>query len=288
MRPLAEALGLDVDARGRGGRRGRDRQHVRRVQQRAGAPRPRPARLQPWSPSAAPARSRPASWPQEFHIPRVIVPPSPGTLCAQGAHERRRQERLRQDAPPAAVRRPSGKLLAARVRGARRARAQRWLAEEAPRRRRRARSPSAPTSATWARPSRSRCRSTRLARGRRTPTACATPSTTVHDRLYAHADRAADVELIDLRATITGATPKPRLKAAGTRTRPGDPFRADGRSTTGSSATRPRSLPPARPPGRPAPGWAGRRRAGRHDHAGAGRLPGLGGRRFGNLVIEGR
>jgi len=33
-----------------------------------------------------------------------------------------------------------------------------------------------------------------------------------HERLYAHADRAADVELIDLRATITGATPKPALK----------------------------------------------------------------------------
>src|SRR5262249_49803707 len=34
-----------------------------------------------------------------------------------------------------------------------------------------------------------------------------------HERLYAHADRAADVELIDLRATITGATPKPELEA---------------------------------------------------------------------------
>jgi len=33
-----------------------------------------------------------------------------------------------------------------------------------------------------------------------------------HERLYAHADRAADVELIDLRATITGATPKPELR----------------------------------------------------------------------------
>src|SRR5262249_46756513 len=31
--------------------------------------------------------------------------------------------------------------------------------------------------------------------------------------LYAHADRSADVELIDLRATITGATPKPTLRA---------------------------------------------------------------------------
>jgi N-methylhydantoinase A len=30
-----------------------------------------------------------------------------------------------------------------------------------------------------------------------------------HERLYAHADRAADIELIDLRATITGRTPKP-------------------------------------------------------------------------------
>jgi N-methylhydantoinase A len=33
----------------------------------------------------------------------------------------------------------------------------------------------------------------------------------LHERLYAHADRAADVELIDLRATITGTTPKPQL-----------------------------------------------------------------------------
>jgi N-methylhydantoinase A len=33
-----------------------------------------------------------------------------------------------------------------------------------------------------------------------------------HERLYAHADRAADVELIDLRATITGVTPKPELR----------------------------------------------------------------------------
>ena len=37
-----------------------------------------------------------------------------------------------------------------------------------------------------------------------------------HERLYAHADRSADVELIDLRATITGATPKPELKAVPT------------------------------------------------------------------------
>jgi N-methylhydantoinase A len=34
---------------------------------------------------------------------------------------------------------------------------------------------------------------------------------TTHERLYAHADRAAEVELIDLRATITGDTPKPPL-----------------------------------------------------------------------------
>jgi N-methylhydantoinase A len=33
-----------------------------------------------------------------------------------------------------------------------------------------------------------------------------------HERLYAHADRAADVELIDLRATITGTTPKPEFR----------------------------------------------------------------------------
>jgi N-methylhydantoinase A len=33
-----------------------------------------------------------------------------------------------------------------------------------------------------------------------------------HERLYAHADHAADVELIDLRATITGTTPKPEFR----------------------------------------------------------------------------
>src|SRR4030095_10974938 len=44
-----------------------------------------------------------------------------------------------------------------------------------------------------------------------------------HERLYAHADRAADVELIDLRATITGATPKPELKPVATGTGPATP-----------------------------------------------------------------
>ena len=37
-----------------------------------------------------------------------------------------------------------------------------------------------------------------------------------HDRLYAHSDRAADVELIDLRATITGTTVKPALRTVPT------------------------------------------------------------------------
>jgi N-methylhydantoinase A len=44
-----------------------------------------------------------------------------------------------------------------------------------------------------------------------------------HERLYAHADRGADVELIDLRATITGATPKPELKPVPTGTGPATP-----------------------------------------------------------------
>ena len=34
----------------------------------------------------------------------------------------------------------------------------------------------------------------------------------LHEHLYAHADRGADVELIDLRATITGTMPKPELR----------------------------------------------------------------------------
>jgi N-methylhydantoinase A len=32
-----------------------------------------------------------------------------------------------------------------------------------------------------------------------------------HEQLYAHANRAAEVELIDLRVTVVGTTPKPRL-----------------------------------------------------------------------------
>jgi len=44
-----------------------------------------------------------------------------------------------------------------------------------------------------------------------------------HELLYAHADRAADVELIDLRATITGATPKPEPKAVPTGRGPAQP-----------------------------------------------------------------
>jgi N-methylhydantoinase A len=44
-----------------------------------------------------------------------------------------------------------------------------------------------------------------------------------HERLYAHADRTADVELIDLRATITGATAKPELKAVPTGHGPATP-----------------------------------------------------------------
>ena len=56
-----------------------------------------------------------------------------------------------------------------------------------------------------------------------------------HDRLYAHADRAADVELIDLRATITGSHARSPSSgrcrpAMARRRRPGA-----ARSTTGSS-----------------------------------------------------
>jgi N-methylhydantoinase A len=145
---------------------------------------------------------------QEFHIPRVVVPPSPGTLCAMGAmtadvksdYIRTLHRRL------SAI---SGKLLAAEC-AELDARARRWLAEEAP-----AVGSSAvrfsadcryvgqafqievPIEAAWL--------------GGDATGALRGAFHDLHERLYAHADRRADVELIDLRATITGRTPKPEL-----------------------------------------------------------------------------
>ena len=146
---------------------------------------------------------------EEFHIPRVVVPPSPGTLCAQGAMT----ADVKSDYVRTLHRRlsaTSGQLLAGEC-AELAARARRWLAEEAP-----AVSSSAvtysadlryvgqafqievPIDPEWL----EHATTDRL-------------RAAFHDRhehLYAHADRSADVELIDLRATITGVTPKPALR----------------------------------------------------------------------------
>jgi N-methylhydantoinase A len=150
---------------------------------------------------------------EEFHIPRVIVPPSPGTLCAQGAM----MADLKSDYVKTIHRKlstTSGKLLAAECADLS-VRATRWLREEAPAVASSAIAHSAdlryvgqafqievPIDPAWLE-----------------ETGTEGLRAAFHDRhelLYAHADRAADVELIDLRATITGATPKPELKAVPT------------------------------------------------------------------------
>ncbi len=173
---------------------------------------------------------------EEFHIPRVIVPPSPGTLCAQGAMT----ADVKSDYVKTLHRRlsaTSGRLLADEC-AELAARARRWLAEEAP-----------PVSASALAFS-ADLRYVGQAFQVEVPIAAAwlEDGTTDHlrsafhdrhERLYAHADRAADVELIDLRATITGTTPKPTLDGGGDGRRGPRRRRAGGRSTTGSSGTTP-------------------------------------------------
>jgi N-methylhydantoinase A len=157
---------------------------------------------------------------EEFHIPRVIVPPSPGTLCAQGAM----MADVKSDYVKTIHRKlsaTSGKLLAAEC-AELSARATRWLGEEAPAVSESTIAHSAdlryvgqafqievPIDPAWLEePGTDRLQAAFHDR---------------HDRLYAHADRGADVELIDLRATITGATPKPALKAVPTGRGPATP-----------------------------------------------------------------
>ena len=209
MRPLGEALGLDVDATAEAvievatanmyaafsnvlARHGLD---------------PRDFALAAFG-GAGPIEA--CFLAQEFHIPRVVVPPSPGTLCAQGAM----MADLKSDYVKTIHRKLStisGKLLAAEC-AELTARARRWLTEEAPAVATSAIAYSAdlryvgqafqievPIEEAWF----DEAGTERL-------------RATFHDwheRLYAHADRSADVEVIDLRATITGATPKPELKA---------------------------------------------------------------------------
>jgi len=146
---------------------------------------------------------------EEFHIPRVIVPPSPGTLCAQGAMT----ADVKSDYVRTLHRRLSattGKLLAGEC-AELAARARRWLAGEAPEVSSSAVTYSAdlryvgqafqievPIDPAWLEDATAdRLRAAFHDR---------------HEHLYAHADRAADVEVIDLRATITGVTPKPALR----------------------------------------------------------------------------
>lgn len=146
---------------------------------------------------------------QEFHIPRVIVPPSPGTLCALGAMS----ADVKSDYIKTLHRRlgtMTGKLLAAECEELG-ARARRWLTEEAPavqtsalrfgadlRYAGQAFQIEVPVDPAWG-------DDEGLERLREA-------FHQLHERLYAHADRAADIELIDLRATITGVLPKPDLR----------------------------------------------------------------------------
>jgi N-methylhydantoinase A len=209
MRPLGEALGLDVDATAEAVIEvATSNMYVAfsNVLARHGLD-PRDFALVAFG-GAGPVEA--CFLAEEFHIPRVIVPPSPGTLCAQGAMT----ADLKSDYVKTIHRKLStvpGKLLAAECADLS-TRARRWLAEEAP-----AASASVmvhsadlryvgqafqievPIDPAW------------LEDGGTERLRAAFHDH--HDRLYAHADRSADVELIDLRATITADTPKPELKA---------------------------------------------------------------------------
>ena len=271
MRPLGEAPRPRRRRRRRGRDRGRDREHVRGVLERARAPRPRPPRLRP----GRLRRRRPG----RGVLPRRGVPHPARRRAAVAGHalrpgrdDRRRQERLRQDAPPAAVGDVGASCSPPSARSSS-ARARRWLAEEAP-----AVSASAlafsadlryvgqafqievpidaglargrhhrPPAGGLPRPARAALRA-RRPRGRRR--ADRPPR---HD----HGD--------DAQARAPGGAGRPG---------PGDAGRPP-RDPLPEAAARGRRLPPARPPRRPAPRRAGRRRAGGHHHAGPGRLPRL-------------
>jgi N-methylhydantoinase A len=146
----------------------------------------------------------------EFHVPRVLVPPAPGTLCALGAlvADVRRDDVL-------TVHRRLDRLPAGDLRAACReleARARRWLAGDAP--------PGAAVALAFAAELRYLGQAFQvevpldpaaLPDGDLAPLAEAFHAR--HRALYAHADPAAPVELIDLRLTATAATPKPPLAA---------------------------------------------------------------------------
>jgi len=208
MRPLGEALGLDVDATAEAVIEvATSNMYVAfsNVLARHGLD-PRDFALVAFG-GAGPIEA--CFLAEEFHIPRVIVPPSPGTLCAQGAMT----ADLKSDYVKTIHRKLSsisGKLLAAEC-AELSTRARRWLGEEAP-------TASASTIVHSA-----DLRYVGQAFQIEVPIDPAWLEAVdterlraafhdLHERLYAHADRAADVELIDLRATITAATPKPELK----------------------------------------------------------------------------
>ncbi len=204
----------------RGGDRGGHRQHVRGLLERARPARARPARLRP----GRVRRRRP----RRGVLPGRGVPhPArhraavPGHALRPGRHDGRRQERLREDDSPEALRDARASCSPPSARSCPRAR-RAGSREEAP-----AVSESTiahtadlryvgqafqievPIDPAWLEePGTDRLRAAFHDR---------------HERLYAHADRAADVELIDLRATITGATPKPALRAVPTGSGPATP-----------------------------------------------------------------
>lgn len=146
---------------------------------------------------------------EEFHIPRVVVPPSPGTLCALGAMS----ADVKSDYIKT-IHRHLSQVTAqdlAQAAGELEARARRWLDEDAP----------AVQSSTIAYTADMRYagQSFEIEVGVEEawlhgdglePLRSAFHD--LHQHLYAHSDRTADVEIINLRATISGATPKPTLR----------------------------------------------------------------------------
>ena len=206
---------------------------------------------------------------EEFHIPRVVVPPSPGTLCAQGAMT----ADVKSDYVRTLHRRLSattGKLLAAEC-AELSARARRWLAEEAPavsasalvlQRRPPLRGPGVPDRGADR---------AGLARGRHhRPSAGGVPRSA---RPAVRARRPRGRRRADRPPRHDhGPDAQARDARGAGRPRPGDAGRPPPDPLPAAAARR-RHLPSARPPGRPAPRRAGDRRAGGHHHAGAGRLP---------------
>jgi N-methylhydantoinase A len=146
---------------------------------------------------------------QEFHIPQVVVPPSPGTLCALGALS----ADVKSDYIKTLHRRLGGMTGAALAAECEElaAPARRWLRDEAPavqagalhfsvdlRYVGQAFQVEVTVDPAWLEdPDLNQLRAAFHA---------------LHAQLYAFADPTAEVEVIDLRATITGLLPKPELR----------------------------------------------------------------------------